>query len=156
MIDRRVELVHAHQYTPFFYSALARLRHPYAFRLILTEHGRHYSDTVSRKRLLGNRILLARCCDASTACSRFSAAAIRNKDGFRNVEVIPTVSIADAFEMRTRESQRQALSELDLSPHLQYVTCIARFHPVKDHANVDSRLESCPSAVFDCSLVARR
>src|SRR5205085_11662229 len=54
-----VTLVHAHQYTPFFYAMLARLlyrRTPVLF----TEHGRHFPDYPRRKRMLANRLLLAR------------------------------------------------------------------------------------------------
>src|SRR5205085_6407866 len=54
-----VTLVHAHQYTPFFYAMLARLlyrRTPVLF----TEHGRHYPDYPRRKRMVANRFLLRR------------------------------------------------------------------------------------------------
>jgi len=55
----RVDLIHAHQYTPFFYGVTARLlchRPPVLF----TEHGRHYPDYPRRKRILANRLLLGR------------------------------------------------------------------------------------------------
>jgi len=45
--ERGVEVMHAHQYTPFFYSALAKPLCAFRPRLILTEHGRHYPDRVS-------------------------------------------------------------------------------------------------------------
>src|SRR5438034_8860360 len=51
---RRVEVVHAHQYAPFFYTALARLRLRPRVHVMFTEHGRHYPDTVSAKRRLAN------------------------------------------------------------------------------------------------------
>ncbi len=38
---RRVEVVHAHQDTPFFYAALAKIRTPPAPGVLFTEHGRH-------------------------------------------------------------------------------------------------------------------
>src|SRR5438067_9821303 len=55
----RVDLVHAHQYTPFFYSLMARFlyRRP---AVLFTEHGRHYPDYPRRKRMLANRFLLQR------------------------------------------------------------------------------------------------
>src|SRR5437868_182250 len=37
---RHVEVLHAHQYTPFFYAALARVLSGGSPRLIFTEHGR--------------------------------------------------------------------------------------------------------------------
>lgn len=55
--EHRIQIVHAHQYTPFFQSLLARL----AFRrppIVFTEHGRHYPDTRSAKRVAFNRALL--------------------------------------------------------------------------------------------------
>src|SRR5947209_8234663 len=55
----RAALVHAHQYTPFFYSLTARLvfhRPPVLF----TEHGRWLPDYPRPKRILFNRLLLER------------------------------------------------------------------------------------------------
>src|SRR6516165_4253528 len=53
----RVDVIHAHQYTPFFYCLTARLlcRRP---ALLFTEHGRHFPDYPRRKRMLANRLLL--------------------------------------------------------------------------------------------------
>src|SRR5262245_56225881 len=54
-----VEVVHAHQYTPFSYALLARWvsrRYPVLF----TEHGRHQPDHPRRKRILFNRLMLRR------------------------------------------------------------------------------------------------
>jgi glycosyltransferase involved in cell wall biosynthesis len=51
-------LVHAHQCTPWFYSALSRLRHK-APRLLLQEHGRFYPEVTNRKRALLNRTLIS-------------------------------------------------------------------------------------------------
>lgn len=55
--QERVDLVHAHQYTPFFYALAARrlYRRP---PLLFTEHGRHHPDYPRRKRMLVNRLLL--------------------------------------------------------------------------------------------------
>ena len=53
----RVDVLHAHQYTPFFYCAASRLigsRPP----ILFSEHGRHQPDYPRRKRILANRVLL--------------------------------------------------------------------------------------------------
>jgi glycosyltransferase involved in cell wall biosynthesis len=55
----RVDLVHAHQYTPFFYGMMARLLYR-RVPILFTEHGRHYPDYPRRKRILANRMLLRR------------------------------------------------------------------------------------------------
>src|SRR6188508_3362079 len=54
MRERRVRVVHAHQYTPFFYAALAKPFVGHRTWLMLTEHGRHYPDVVSARRRLVN------------------------------------------------------------------------------------------------------
>ena len=40
------DIVHAHQYSPFFYSSLAKMSSLRKPRLIFTEHGRHFPDLV--------------------------------------------------------------------------------------------------------------
>src|SRR5262249_24365156 len=52
-----VRLLHAHQYTPFFYGVPARL-FGHRWPVLFTEHGRHHPDYPRRKRLLANRFLL--------------------------------------------------------------------------------------------------
>jgi glycosyltransferase involved in cell wall biosynthesis len=56
---KRTALIHAHQYTPFFYALAARLlyRRP---PVLFTEHGRWLPDYPRRKRIVANRLLLQR------------------------------------------------------------------------------------------------
>jgi glycosyltransferase involved in cell wall biosynthesis len=54
-----VSVVHAHQYTPFFYAAVARWL-GWRVPVLFTEHGRHFPDYPRRKRILANRLLLGR------------------------------------------------------------------------------------------------
>ena len=55
----RVDVIHAHQYTPFFYGMMARLlyRRP---PVLFTEHGRHQPDYPRPKRIFANRLFLKR------------------------------------------------------------------------------------------------
>ena len=78
----QLEIVHAHQYTPFFYAALARplVRHP--IHVMFTEHGRHYPDVVSWKRRLANRLVLGRLADEIHGVCQFSADSLATDDGF--------------------------------------------------------------------------
>jgi hypothetical protein len=79
---RNIRVVHAHQYTPFFYAALARLCTRPAPRVIFTEHGRHYPDIVSARRVL-NQLLFDSLADRINAVCAFSAEALSSNDGFR-------------------------------------------------------------------------
>ncbi len=134
---RQIELVHAHQYTPFFYTALARLRGSRRTKILMTEHGRHYPDIVSAKRRWVNRLFLSKFADHSTACCAFSAKALELNDGFRNVEVLYNGIDASAHPARRSPAERQELrSRLGLKQDVLYITSIARFHPVKDHATL--------------------
>ena len=133
---RRIEVVHAHQYTPFFYSAFAKWFARPVPKLILTEHGRHYPDIVAPKRRAFNRLILDRCADEVNACIGFSARALSRIDGFRGnrirviengIEVENYGPPADRTALRTR---------LGLDPAKRYLIHVARHHPVKDQATL--------------------
>ena len=53
----RIDMIHAHQCTPWFYSGLSRYVYPRP-RLLFEEHGRFYPEVDSRKRVLVNRMLI--------------------------------------------------------------------------------------------------
>src|SRR5262249_39385320 len=131
---RRVEVVHAQQYTPFFYSALARPLCGFRPRLILTEHGRAFPDVVAWLRRTTNRLVLQHLASAVPACSAFSGRALAEVDGFtrRKVEVIENgIELSRYAAAADRAGPRSAVG---LNPARRYVACVARFHPVKDHA----------------------
>jgi L-malate glycosyltransferase len=133
---RRIQVVHAHQYTPFFYAALAKARNLGGFRLILTEHGRHYPDVASPMRRGLNRLALNPLADAVNACCRFSAKALCRTDGFpgRRIDVIENGIDATAYDAAS--DRRTLRTQLGLSAERRYIACVARFHPVKDHSTL--------------------
>ncbi|PAY16616.1 hypothetical protein CKO51_25930 [Rhodopirellula sp. SM50] len=135
--DRGIQVLHAHQYTPFFYSALARLRHRAKSKILFTEHGRHYPDVISWKRHMANRWLLNRYADITTACCDFSTKALREIEGFPDAFTLANgVDLAE-LPPRGDEAHRNALRQkLGLDPDRPYAACIARFHIVKDHATL--------------------
>jgi glycosyltransferase involved in cell wall biosynthesis len=132
---RQIQILHAHQYAPFLYSAMARIRGAKA-KIIFTEHGRHYPDVVSRKRRWANRLVFHRLADATNACSEFSASALWRKEGFpkSNVTVVPNGVDTDYF--RPTNDRHELRASLGLAPERRYIACIARFHPVKDHGTL--------------------
>jgi glycosyltransferase involved in cell wall biosynthesis len=133
---RHVDVLHAHQYTPFFYAALARAALGCSPRLILTEHGRHYPDVVSPLRRAVNRLVLESLADAVNACCRFSARSLCRVDGFpgHRVEVIENgIDLARYRSAADRQALRQRLG---LDPDRRYFINVARLHPVKDQATL--------------------
>ena len=129
---RKIEVLHAHQYTPFFYSALAKLVPGRSPRIILTEHGRHYPDVVSAKRRWTNRIVLKRFADAVNACCDFSRQALAELDGFPadRIEVIENGIQLDRYG--PIEDRGPLRARLGLDPGRRYVAMIGRLHSIKD------------------------
>ncbi|MCC5830982.1 MAG: glycosyltransferase [Phycisphaeraceae bacterium] len=155
-----VAILHAHQYTPFFYAAISRAwpiipsplirRRP---RLLFTEHGRHYPDQASRKRIWSNRLLL-RPTDRVTAVGRWVQKALVDNEGIadQRIEVIHNGIHPGRFkpaDAAARSALRYSLGVTDGRPILLQV---ARFHPVKDHLTaIDAFarvVESIPEAML--------
>ena len=132
--SRRIEVLHAHQYSPFFYAALALPLCGFRPRLILTEHGRHYPDRVSPLRRAVNRLVLDHLADEVTACCHFSAEGLARTDGFAGarIEVIENGIEVDRYEPASDKHRAKVNAGLD--PSRQHIIHVARHHPVKDQA----------------------
>ncbi len=133
-----VDLLHAHQYTPFCYAALARRwgtgHEP---RLLFTEHGRHYPDGRRWRRVFANRLLLKRG-DRVTAVGRFIRQALTDYEAIdeRRIRVIYNGIDPDAFPCGDagRAARAEARRALGIRDGESVILQVARFHPVKDHA----------------------
>jgi glycosyltransferase involved in cell wall biosynthesis len=130
--DWRPDIIHAHQYTPYFYAALAATTASFG-PIIFTEHGRHWPDRVGPLRRAANQLLRLRR-DPITAVCQFVAEALRCRECIagRNVRLIPNGIDWRRFD---RPSRRAALAEeLGVPPEAPLLIQVARLRPVKDHA----------------------
>jgi glycosyltransferase involved in cell wall biosynthesis len=139
-----VDVVHAHQYGPFFYSLAARLlrRRP---PILFTEHGRAFPDYPRRKRMLVNRLLLERC-DRVVAVGEAVREALARNEGIaaRRIEVVYNgIDLAPFRHPVDREAVRR---ELGVGPGEVLILQVARLDYLKDH----------PTAVRAAGLLARR
>ena len=147
--ERKVDVLHAHQYTPFFYSAISRWR---AMRptppVLFTEHGRTFPDFRRPKRVLANRFLL-RQHDRVVAVGNQVKHALVTNEGIPEgrVEVIyngidiQTFSRDDTARLKVRASL--GLGDDDIA-----VMQVARLNHMKDHITAIKawqRLQSHPS-----------
>jgi glycosyltransferase involved in cell wall biosynthesis len=138
--QQKVDVVHAHQYAPFFYAALARA--PFLKPAILfTEHGRHFPDVRSVKRVVVNRFLLRRR-DHVVAVGEQVKQALIDNEGLpaERIEVIHNgVSIAD-FDVpsMTREDAR---SQLQVLEPVFVIAQVARLNRLKDHLTAVAAME---------------
>ena len=126
-----IELVHAHQATPWFYAALARVLHG-APRLLFQEHGRHYPEVESRKRALFNRWGLQRFTDRVVAVSEDVKRRLVRYEGISGarIEVVyngcaPAPPLSESERLRVR-------LEFDVSDDDFLVGTVGRFDPIKN------------------------
>ncbi len=147
----RVDVLHAHQYTPFFYCAAGRVlgRRP---PVLFTEHGRHHPDYPRRKRMLANRVLL-RGRDRVVAVGEAVRQALIHNEGIASgrVEVIYNGIPLDRFETRLTESEWAAVrSAMGIGPEDLALIQVARLDYLKDHATAIRTIERvarrCPRA----------
>ena len=104
-----ISIVHAHQYTPWFYSALARLFCS-GTKLIFEEHGRFYPEIDNWRRRWANKILISRLTHRIVAVStdirerlvRYEGLDRETIDVIHNGIPVPTViSDVDRTALRT-------------------------------------------------------
>jgi L-malate glycosyltransferase len=151
--EHGVDVVHAHQYTPFFYAALAKVRLHRPLHLIFTEHGRHYPDVVSSKRRLVNRYLLSRLANEITGVCGFSIRSLADMDGFGHRHLVVVPNGIDLTRYSLAIDRDTACRMSGIPPERRHVVCIARFHPVKDHETLVAAFATVASARPDTDLL---
>lgn len=127
-----VDVVHAHQYTPFFYSMIARL-----FRsgppIMFTEHGRHQPDYPRRKRKLANRLLLRRS-DRLVAVGEAVRQALIDNEGLPSGRIRVIYNGIDVERFRPAPQRRDEVRrELELESNAFVILQVARLDYLKDH-----------------------
>jgi glycosyltransferase involved in cell wall biosynthesis len=148
----RVDLLHAHQYTPFFYGLTARLlyRRP---PILFTEHGRAFPDRPRLKRLIANRLLLERR-DRVVGVGQAVRQAVVHNEGIpaRRVSVIYNGIDLAAFANGApgRDSVRRGIGVGDRD---FVMVLVARLDPLKDHATAVRTLEEVRRLRPDARLI---
>lgn len=128
IVRHGVQVVHAHQYTPFFYGVTAaRLA---GARCLFTEHGRHHPDVRKPKRVAANQVL-ARLAQATVAVSEFTRRALIENDGFPPERVSV---LYNGVETRGRSpvDRETARARLSLPSDAPVVGVCARLSPEKN------------------------
>jgi sugar transferase (PEP-CTERM/EpsH1 system associated) len=129
----RVDVIHAHQYTPFFYAAVAR---PLGRRVpvVFTEHGRHFPDFPRRKRMIANRLLLGRR-DRVVAVGQTVRNALVRNEGIPAERVGLVYNGIDLGRFATGSYDRATVRrELGLGAEDLVILQVARLDYLKDHA----------------------
>jgi glycosyltransferase involved in cell wall biosynthesis len=148
----QVDLVHAHQYTPFFYTLLARLlcRRP---PILFTEHGRHYPDYPRPKRMVVNRFLLERR-DRVVGVGQAVREALIANEGFPPDRAAVVYNGIDTAGFAAGCPDRAAIRRaIGVGTNGLVMLLVARLDYLKDHATAIRTLERVASRRPDACLV---
>jgi glycosyltransferase involved in cell wall biosynthesis len=125
-------VIHAHQYTPFFYC---RAPGPLVTRppVLFNEHGRFFPDLPNRKRMLFNRMFL-RGKDRVVAVGESVKQALIDNEGIpaRRIDVIYNGVRLDDFAA-AGELRSEVRRELGIDPAAPLAIQVARLDYLKDH-----------------------
>lgn len=145
MAAERIDVIHAHQYTPMFYAALAAAGLS-GVRVVYTEHGRLYPEQWNWKRYLFNP-LLSLSLDHIVSIAESTARAMARYDNFpaRKIKVVHNgVDIDACRSMVDPAAKRRSLG---LDARCRIIGTAARLEEIK---NIPMMLR-----VFKRVLVAR-
>jgi glycosyltransferase involved in cell wall biosynthesis len=122
-------VVHAHHYSPFVYSAIARVFKP-GLRVVFTEHGRLSDAGPSPKRRRANRFLRRLASDVFAVSRDVRQHLIA--EGFRREQVGVIYNGIDVEPTPDSELRSSVRRDLGLSAVDLVVGTVARLDPVKD------------------------
>ncbi|HCY86276.1 MAG TPA: hypothetical protein DHV36_14170 [Desulfobacteraceae bacterium] len=126
-----IAIVHAHQYTPWFYSGLARLFCP-GIKLIFQEHGRHYPEVDKPRRRWFNRLVLQHLNTVSTAVSEDIRQRLIDYEGLSGGH-IRVIYNGTRPQAPCSDSERTELrAEFGFGPEDLVVGTVGRLDPIKN------------------------
>lgn len=142
----RTRIIHAHQCTPWFYSALSRLASSEP-RLLLHEHGRFFPEVENRLRACVNRRLIRKLTHRFVAVSHDIRQRLSRYEGL-DAEQIEVIHNGVAAAPKLTEPQRRALRrELGFADTEFVVGTVGRFDPIKNLPMLISSLAAAATHV---------
>ncbi len=149
--DKKIDVIHAHQYTPYFYSAMAKMLSKNKPGIVFTEHGRHQPDKVRWKRVVFNKIFQF-WTNYYTGVSKFS------KDSLVKYEKIPESRIEvvyngiDITRFPKYYNQNDIRDKLGFPKDKKIVAIIARLDPIKDHKTLIDAINTVKDKISNTLL----
>jgi glycosyltransferase involved in cell wall biosynthesis len=131
--DEKIELVHAHQTTPFFYSLIARGIIAKGPRILFTEHGRFFPDRRSWKRSwIQPRLLGAD--DRVVAVGESVRLALAVNEGLPWSRIDVVYNGVDLARCEDAGCRRDAIrAESNVARDAFVIAHVARLDPIKNH-----------------------
>lgn len=135
--QEEIDVIHAHQYTPYFYGLMASLSRKLSFsvkapKLVFTEHGRFYPDRKKFKRMLANPVL-SLFTDEIVTISESTKSSLIKYENFpaRRIKVVYNGIELSRFSPKIDPVARK--QALGLSPDASVIGIVARLDPIKNH-----------------------
>lgn len=129
--ELNVDIVHAHQCTPWFYSALSRLRYR-APRLLLEEHGRFHPEADNRPRRWLNRFLIRKLTHRFVAVSQDIKNRLVRYEGLDRGEIEVVYNGLESVPLLSPEARQTMRRELGFSEDSFVVGTVGRFDSIKN------------------------
>jgi glycosyltransferase involved in cell wall biosynthesis len=151
--EEKIDVLHAHQYTPFFYAAVARCLHRRQ-GVIFTEHGRMFPDYPRRKRMLANRVLLGRR-DRVIGVGQAVRRALIANEGLKGerVEVIYNGINLAAYNDSPAEDRDRVRLEFGWGHDHFVIVQVARLNALKDHLTAVRAFEQIHASLPEARLL---
>ncbi len=149
IMENEIDIIHAHQYSSFFYAALAKnfSKRP---SVIFTEHGRFYPDSRRLKRVLFDPFL-SKFASEMISISEATKEAMVRYDNFprERIKVIYN-GVRFISGNAGRSMKRQ---ELNMTPDDFILVTAARLDPIKNHKMLIRVMKRLSSVKPDCKLI---
>jgi len=132
--EEKIHLVHAHQYTAFFYTSLASLSG--GFRtIIFTEHGRIYPDYVRPKRVIVNKLVVPLISQV-IAVSRSVQESLMTYEKIPGKKIDIIVNGVRPEKFQLKGAGKEIRKEFGVSQQETVIAIIARLCDYKNHENL--------------------
>lgn len=127
----RIDIIHAHQCTAWFYSALSRLLHERP-RLLFEEHGRFFPEMKNWKRALVNRSLVRKLTHRFVAVSEDVRRRLKIYEGLNGTRIEVVYNGVSPESRLTDAAREQLRSQLGFGAGDFVVGTVGRFDPIKN------------------------
>ncbi len=132
--SQEATIVHAHQYTPFFYALTTGIlgRRP---PILFTEHGRFFPDLPNRKHAIFNRLLMRKN-DRIVGVGEAVRKALVDNEGIpeNRTQVIYNGIDVTKFESTDASARSTIRNELAIGENDFVVSLVGRLNDLKDHS----------------------
>jgi glycosyltransferase involved in cell wall biosynthesis len=151
--SEKPDIIHCHQYTPYFYGAIAAFFAKKRPKIIFTEHGRHQPDKRRWKRVLFNKLFLSHITDIFTGVSNFSKNCLIRYEGFKSEKIKVIYNGLDLSKYNTSFKKKDARQKAGINLDAIIIGHIGRLFHEKDQKTLIFAFQKIYQKRQDVALV---